>query len=94
MLKLDRTHQLKKPNGLSLMEATQALTSFGEEAEGSMECVTHDFALSYQAIGTSEAGSNILCTLTVCHTSKTIGLTVGNYFFTTTYKNEYSQKRR
>lgn len=26
MLKLDRTHQLKKPNDLSLMEATQALT--------------------------------------------------------------------
>lgn len=26
MLKLDRTHHLKKPNGLSLMEATQALT--------------------------------------------------------------------
>lgn len=42
MLKLDRTHQLKKPNCLSLMEATP----IGEEAEAHMECLTHDFPVS------------------------------------------------
>lgn len=87
MLTLDRTHQLKKPNGLSLMEATQALTGFGEEAEASMECVTHDCPQSYQAVGNSEARSNILCILIEYHISKTTGLTVGNYFYTTTNKN-------
>lgn len=66
--------------------------SFGEEAEASMECVTHDFLQSYQAVGTSEAGSNILCILIEYHTSKTTGLTAENYFCTTTYKNKYSQK--
>lgn len=60
MLKLDRTHQLKKSNGFSLMEATRALTGFGKEAEARMECVTHDFPQSYQAVGPD-------CQLVKCH---------------------------